>query len=132
VVIDIDGTLVDRHGRIAQEDKDAIARLTREFVKVSLCTGRVLEGCRPIIEELNLNTPHIMFDGALIHSPLGHATLYRKPIAKDTVAELVKYCRENKVYLELYSASGISLPRVSTGLMRCTANFSASGPYHQL
>lgn len=103
VVIDVDGTLVDQDGKLADEDKLAIARLVKSYIKVALCTGRVLHTTLPIIEALNLSTPHIMFDGALIDSPLGHATLYRKPILPEVVEEAVAYCRANDIYLELYS-----------------------------
>ena len=103
VVIDVDGTLVDRHGNIAEEDKAAVDRLVKSFVKVCLCTGRVLQACKPIIEELHLGTPHIMFDGALIYSLTGHATIYSKPLPPMLVKEAVDYCHINDIYLELYS-----------------------------
>jgi len=103
VVIDLDGTLVDSKGTIAEEDKAAVARLTASFVKVSLCTGRILQTTMPFIKELNLDTPHIMFDGALIYAPSSHATLYSVTLEPEVVREAVEYCRAGDLYLELYS-----------------------------
>ncbi|MCL2149904.1 MAG: Cof-type HAD-IIB family hydrolase [Dehalococcoidia bacterium] len=104
VVIDLDGTLVDRNGQIAKEDKAAVARLVQSFVPVALCTGRILQTTVPFITELNLEASHhIMFDGALIYAPLGRATLFRKPLQSDVVRESVEYCRNEGIHLELYS-----------------------------
>ena len=103
VVIDLDGTLVDEKGKIADEDRAAVARLNANFVKVSLCTGRILNTTLPYIKELNLATPHIMFDGALIFSPIAHATLSSIVLPPQTVKDAVEYCRANDIYLELYS-----------------------------
>jgi Cof subfamily protein (haloacid dehalogenase superfamily) len=103
VVIDLDGTLVDQHGEIAAEDKAAVTRLANQYVKVSLCTGRILPTTLPYILDLNLATPHIMFDGALIFSPIAHATISAVPLPPETVKEAVEYCRAEAIYLELYS-----------------------------
>lgn len=103
LVVDLDGTLVDEHGKIAEEDRAAIARLTKDYVKVALCTGRILHTTLPFIRELNLNTPHIMFDGALIYSPMAHATISSVTISPETIKEAVEYCQTNNIYLELYT-----------------------------
>lgn len=103
VVIDLDGTLVNEEGKIADEDKAAVQRLTRNFINVSLCTGRILATTLPFIKELNLGMPHIMFDGALIYAPSSHSTVFSMPIERAVVKEAVAYCRANNVYLELYS-----------------------------
>ena len=103
VVIDLDGTLVDRNGQISAEDKAAVARLVRNYVQVVLCTGRILQTTLPFIQELDLNTPNIMFDGALIYALSGRATLYSKPLQPELVKEAAAYCRAAGIHLALYS-----------------------------
>ncbi len=103
VVIDLDGTLVDRNGKIAEEDKAAVMRLAQSFVPVVLCTGRILQTTLPFIKELELNTPQIMFDGALVYVLRGEVVLYDKPLLPEVVKEAVEYCRREGIYLELYS-----------------------------
>lgn len=103
VAIDLDGTLVDRNGQISEEDKAAVAFLKHNFVKVILCTGRILQTTAPFIKELDLNSPHVTFDGALIHVVEGRSTLYKLPLPSELVKEAVEYCRAEGIYLELYS-----------------------------
>ena len=104
VVIDIDGTLVDKHGNIAPEDKYAVARVTNSNVIVSLCTGRIISTSMPIIEELELKAFDIFYDGALIYNPRNMATIYAKPLDAAIVREAIDFSRRNDIYLELYSS----------------------------
>ena len=43
LVIDVDGTLVDKNGVISSEDEKAIAKAIASGVRVSLSTGRVIK-----------------------------------------------------------------------------------------
>jgi 5-amino-6-(5-phospho-D-ribitylamino)uracil phosphatase len=104
VVIDIDGTLVDKHGNLAEEDKYAVKRLLGSYVTVVLCTGRVIKATMPIIEALNLKGFHIFYDGALVYNPLNLATMYAKSLEAPVVKEAIDFCRKNNIYLELYSS----------------------------
>lgn len=104
VVIDIDGTLVDKHGNIAPEDKNAVTRLINLNVIVSLCTGRIISTTMPIIEELGLKDFDIFYDGALIYNTGTRATLYAKPLDAPIVRQAIDFSRQNDIYLELYSS----------------------------
>ncbi|MCL1885943.1 MAG: Cof-type HAD-IIB family hydrolase [Dehalococcoidia bacterium] len=107
VLIDIDGTLVDKNGRIAEEDKQAITRLTYESVVVALCTGRVVQDTISVINELGLNTFNVFYDGAFIANAYTKCKLFSQPVDVALVRELVDFCRQNNIYLELY-ANGFS------------------------
>jgi len=111
VAIDLDGTLVGRDGKIAEEDKAAVAHLTNNFVQVVLCTGRIFQTTVPFIEELKLKKHHIMFDGALIYSPAGRNTMYSLPLQPEVVKEAVEYCRAEDIHLELYSRDTFFIER---------------------
>ena len=104
VAIDLDGTLVDKNGHIADEDNLAIKRLIASNVTVTLSTGRVVKATLPIIDELELHGFHIFYDGALIYNPGNLATFYAKPLDQSVVHEAVDFCRKNNIYLELYSS----------------------------
>ncbi len=69
LVVDVDGTLVDKDGKISPLDAQAISEVQAQGVQVSLSTGRVINACRHIIEELSLSGYHIFFDGAVISDP---------------------------------------------------------------
>lgn len=103
LVVDVDGTLVDKEGKISAVDAQAIAKAQSAGVQVSLSTGRVIRACRHIIEELSLTGHHIFFDGAVISDPLKDDIIYMKTIDEDVVRRAVEFTRVNKIYLELYT-----------------------------
>lgn len=104
LVVDIDGTIVDKNGDISDEDKKALAQAAASGVKVSLSTGRVIKACQRIIRELSLDGHHIFFDGALVSDPSQSTEVYVQPLEKDVVRRAVLFARANDIYLELYSA----------------------------
>ena len=101
VAIDVDGTLVDKNGNMAAEDIQAIKRLTHSSVTVALCTGRSVQSTKPFIDELGLKTFHIFYDGAFIANTYTKCKMHSQHIDADLVCEVVAFCRNNNIYLEL-------------------------------
>ena len=103
LLIDVDGTLVDKDGVISTENRVALAKAAARGVKVSLSTGRVIIACLPIIELLSLDGVHIFFDGALVSNPTGSEEIYARPLKTEVVKQAVNFARLNDIHLELYS-----------------------------
>ena len=105
LVVDVDGTLVNRYGKISAEDSAALAKAQDLGVGVSLSTGRVLKACLNIIRQLSLNSYHITFDGALVSSPDHSQELYAQPIAKAVVKQMVALAHVYNLDLELFTVT---------------------------
>jgi hypothetical protein len=103
LVVDIDGTLIGKDGSISAEDREALAKVRRSGIGVSLSTGRAAQGCLAIIDQLALDGYHIFFDGALV-SNLGEE-VYVEPLDSGVVKEAIEFARQNETYLELYSST---------------------------
>ena len=115
LVVDIDGTLLGREGSISAEDREALAKVRRSGIGVSLSTGRAAQGCRAIIDQLALDGYHIFFDGALVSNPNQSQEVYVQPLDKLIVQEAVEFSRSNDIYLELYSATHYFVERETWG-----------------
>lgn len=111
LVVDIDGTLINKDGNISNEDREAVAKVRRSGIGVSLSTGRAAQGCRPIIEQLALDGYHIFFDGALVYNPQRDEEVYVKPLDSGLVREAIEFAHKNDAYLELYSSSRFFVER---------------------
>ena len=111
LVIDIDGTLVNRDGAISDRDRQALAQAAAMGVKVALSTGRVIRACRRIIDLLSLDGYHIFFDGALVSDPHQNREVYVQPLKKGVVRRAVEFVRKNNTYLELYSSENFFAER---------------------
>ena len=105
LVIDIDGTLVNRYGNISAEDREALAKARDLGVPVSLSTGRVIKACLIILKQLSLDSYHIFFDGALVSNPSQGKEVYAQPISKVVVRQMVEFAQLHNIDLELYSVT---------------------------
>ena len=88
LIIDIDGTLLDKNRNISAEDKDALAKAANAGIQISLCTGRVVQASLPIIDYLALDGYHIFFDDALASNPEKGEEVYVEPINKELVGQM--------------------------------------------
>jgi len=105
LVVDIDGTLLDKNGVISAEDRNALARVYDLGLPVSLSTGRVAQACLGIISQLSLDSYHIFFDGALVSNPNHGKEIYVQPIDKMVVKPAVEFAHLNGIDLDLYSVT---------------------------
>ena len=111
LLVDIDGTLLARDGKISAGDRDALAKACHSGTKVSLSTGRVPQACLAIINQLSLNGCHIFFDGALISNTETDEEIYVKPISKHLVRQIVDFVHLNQINIDLYSATRYFIER---------------------
>jgi len=105
LVLDIDGTLLDKNGVISAEDRNALARVCDLGLPISLCTGRAAQACLGIISQLSLDSYHIFSDGALVSNPNNGKEIYAQPIDKMVVKQAVEFAHLNEINLEFYSAT---------------------------
>jgi Cof subfamily protein (haloacid dehalogenase superfamily) len=105
LVVDIDGTLINKDGAISAEDRDALARVAGSGVRLSLSTGRVAKACLKVISQLSLDGCHIFFDGALVSNIENGEEVDVRPISKSQVRQVIDYVRRNEMDIDLYSAT---------------------------
>ncbi|HYN85605.1 MAG TPA: HAD-IIB family hydrolase [Pyrinomonadaceae bacterium] len=66
IALDLDGTLLDPHGRVSERNRRALAGARARGVRVALVTGRRFRDARPLALELGLDdVPVIAHNGAL-------------------------------------------------------------------
>ena len=105
LVVDIDGTLVNKHGKISAADREALTKVRDLGIPVSLSTGRGLRASLRIIEQLSPDGYHISFDGALVSRPNRGEEVYVQPINKATVRRMVEVAHQHNIDLELFTVT---------------------------
>ena len=111
LVVDIDGTLLDKKGIISVDDTKALARAGAGGIRVSLSTGRAVKACTRILSQLALDGYHIFFDGALACNPETGEEVYADPINKELVRQIAEYVYGLDMNLDLYSAGQYFIER---------------------
>ncbi len=66
-VLDIDGTLLDPAGLISARVREAVRAASAAGCLVTLASGRRLWAVRPIVEQLGIDTPVILYNGAIVY-----------------------------------------------------------------
>lgn len=120
LIVDIDGTLLDKKGAISAEDKRALAKVREAGILVSLSTGRAAPGCSSIINQLALDGYHIFFDGALVSNPKTGEEIYAQPLSPKLAKQIIEYVHRDGIHLDLYSATQYFVERETwaTGIRR--------------
>lgn len=95
IAIDLDGTLLTDDKLITPRTKKALREAIRQGHKVVISTGRPYRSSKQYYDQLNLDTPIVNFNGALIHHPLDETWgLYHYPLDKETAQNVIDMSRE--------------------------------------
>lgn len=103
LVVDIDGTLINKAGSISKTDIEALTRVTRAGIRVSLSTGRVSRACLGILDSLSLDGYHVFSDGAVVAEPRSGEEVYIEAIPQGIVKEIIDFVREGRMRIDLFS-----------------------------
>ncbi len=100
LVVDIDGTLINREGNVSAENREALAMVMDSGMHVSLCTGRSVKSSLPYIDLISPDSAHVFFDGALVSRADLDEPVYMQTIDNAMVKQMVEYARRIEVDLE--------------------------------
>lgn len=103
VALDIDGTTVNTQGVLTNETADMIRKVVKMGIPVCLVTGRNLHNARKISEKLNVRTPMICADGAVMYDPVDKKNIFEKVFKKEQLGEILEIMERNDVYVEMSS-----------------------------
>ena len=115
LVVDIDGTLLDKNGAISAEDRDAVAKVGESGIQVALSTGRVTQSSLGVIKQLALDGYHVFFDGALVTNPEKGEEIYVRPISRELLRQTVEFAHQNEITLDFYSSTHYFVGRETWG-----------------
>lgn len=94
LVLDIDGTLLDPSDIVTPTVRAAITQARERGVEVALATGRRLRSTRPIVEELGIRLPLVVYNGALVWSTQDESPLHQSPFTPEMLAAIAERARD--------------------------------------
>ena len=89
-VSDIDGTLLDDKREISEANKSAIASFQKSGGVFTLATGRTYMEAKRFIEELEIQVPVILCNGAAMYDPVSNRQIPVKTFDRKTILQLMK------------------------------------------
>jgi Cof subfamily protein (haloacid dehalogenase superfamily) len=102
LVLDIDGTIINKNNQISDEDINSINRVVQAGIPVSLCTGRSMCTSLSVLAQLKLDGFHVFFDGALVCNAAA-VPLYSHPIPQDYLISMCRSAVRQDLLLDLFT-----------------------------
>ena len=107
MAIDLDGTLLDSYGEISKENRTAITYALDKGVEVVLASGRDPQTMQKISLDLGIQNYLIAGNGASVYSIKEQKTIYEKYINNKKALKIIRMCKENSIFLNVYTDQGI-------------------------
>ena len=88
--IDIDGTLLDRRGKVSEANRNAIAAAADQGVVIVPCTGRSWHESHAVIDDVQGMDTGVFVTGAAINEVASGALLDHSPLSIEIATQLVE------------------------------------------
>lgn len=107
MAIDLDGTLLNSYGEISSKNREAIQYAKSKGVEIVLASGRDPKTMEKISLELGLQHYLIAGNGATVYDIQLEKNINENFIEKDTALKIIKMCKENSIFFNVYTNLGI-------------------------
>ncbi|MBM7556294.1 HAD family hydrolase [Halanaerobacter jeridensis] len=112
VVLDLDGTLLTNDSIISSYSKEILLDLAAQDVKIILASGRPYQSMLAFAKELELNTPLIANNGALIKRPSGEV-LAQNFIEVELAEQILNYAKQRDLHISFYFTDQICVEEIT-------------------
>lgn len=102
IVTDLDDTLLDDRGRLPQRHIDALQEAQRRGAVVTIATGRMTSAATGFARKIGVDSPMIVFNGALVYDPVRDEAIYENPIPLDLTREILRASEDMGVYIQYF------------------------------
>ncbi|WP_338469412.1 Cof-type HAD-IIB family hydrolase [Niallia sp. XMNu-256] len=106
IATDLDGTLLNEHSEVSEENANAIKKAMDKGVQFVVATGRSLSAATKPLHKVGITCPIICLNGANIYD-IERNLLRSIPMDLDLCREIVKACPTDDIYLEFYTNDGV-------------------------
>ena len=100
VISDVDGTLCPIYGRPNEKTIQTVHKLTQLGIKMVIATGRMYKAAKYIADDLNIDTPIVCYQGAMIRDE--KEVYFEQNVPKETVFEIIDHLRNYGAHINLY------------------------------
>ena len=90
IVFDLDGTLLNRKGRLSQFSQDTLAALHQRGIAYTVATGRSLHASRALLQGQGFRFPQVFKNGVMIWNPANDAYTHQSYLSLDEVQHVLE------------------------------------------
>jgi Cof subfamily protein (haloacid dehalogenase superfamily) len=100
--IDLDDTLLGPDHKLSDRNARAIRAVIKRGIIVLVASGRMFAAALPSARQLDLDTPIICYNGAMVKHPQTGEVWLEESVQADLAGQLMDYCREHHLQLNFY------------------------------
>lgn len=124
VALDIDGTLSVANDHISERNQHAIRAAQKKGVFVTVATGRNYIATKPILDQLQVDGPAILYGGAWIADGRTGCVLHRSELLPETVRTVLDVAHAEGVHAQIYQGNAVLSEREHAFARRYCARFA--------
>ena len=94
ICIDMDGTLLDNHHNISEENKEALKEAVSKGIHIALTTGRLFTSAKFYSDLIGIDAPIISSNGAYIRDKNSTKVIYENPLSLDETLEIYNIVKD--------------------------------------
>lgn len=102
IASDLDGTLLNNDSLISRRTREAIKDAQARGVIFTLATGRMYRSAIPFALELDLDTPLITYEGALVKTAKSKEVIYHRPLHVELAQEIISFGSRQNINMNVY------------------------------
>ncbi|EPL9864994.1 pyridoxal phosphatase [Klebsiella aerogenes] len=130
IALDLDGTLLTPQKKILPESLLALKHARKSGAKVVIVTGRHHVAIHPFYQALELDTPAICCNGALLYDYIRKRVLASDPLFPEQATQLVTLLDTHNIHGLMYADDAMFYSEV-TGHITRTETWAKTLPEHQ-
>ena len=100
--IDLDDTLLGPDHKLSSRNARAIQAVRERGIIVLVASGRMFAAALPTARQLDLDTPIICYNGAMVKHPRTGEVWLEEQVEAGLAGELMDYCRDHHLQLNFY------------------------------
>lgn len=107
IAVDMDGTLLNREGKLTNKTIEAISYALSKDVIFTVSTGRPIQGVRMIADLLPYDLPFITYNGAVVEMSKSHKIIYEQNLSPEIAKEIYSIGQQKNITMVVWSRGNL-------------------------
>lgn len=112
VVMDMDYTLLNKEKEVSIRNKEALKKAMEKGVHLVVATGRIYVSAKFYARLLNISTPIIASNGAIIKEGYTNKTIFKSVLLDEVALEMIRLCRKSGLFCHLFSDNTVFTEKI--------------------
>lgn len=102
IAFDIDGTVLNDEGELTPRTEAALKSAIAAGIKVISATGRMYPSARPILRQIGITSPCVVYNGAQVRDPVSEDIVFELALDSELTSDVLSFFHKNNWYAQIY------------------------------